>query len=351
MNDIYGIEIQESQSPFPPIKAASSNVVGVVLEGSQTPIAFKSGKKSDQSASKVNGYLEDIYRQAICPVVLADFENMKKAESTTKMKPSILVFEKKISKAATPDPGPAPAPNNKKKMLAGNGDLKKFQSLCEKLGAIGVVHLDVSLDDASDFTDGENAHKNLLYVSGTLRQGKDDVTLHSTLAGIIAREKFWASPFNKEILDIDAIGSIEHSWTDTEAESQKWSKAKIAVPIYSEGMFKIMGTRLADGSFVNVKRIRENIKATIINSHAWAIDEGITPEYFAKVAASVNSYLSELQASKAIAGGECIPDPKKNTSDSIEEGLAYWLYEFTPTYTAEKLVFTEKVTDRFSESV
>ena len=136
------------------------------------------------------------------------------------------------------------------------------------------------------------------------------------------------------------------------SEVNQLNKNQISTVVRLDG-FRLWGSRAAVSmteptSFINVFRIRNQIRETLIKNHLWAVDQGISGSYFETVANSVNAYFSTLKSQGAIMGGECKPDPDENTPGAIQSGKAFFTYEFTPTYPAERVVFKEQMTTRFA---
>jgi len=89
------------------------------------------------------------------------------------------------------------------------------------------------------------------------------------------------------------------------------------------------------------------IAESLLQSHLWAVDRGITKTYLEDVASGVNDYLRYLTKQGAILGGSCWADPDENTADQIQLGHVTFTFEFTPTYPAERITFKSLLSNNY----
>lgn len=181
------------------------------------------------------------------------------------------------------------------------------------------------------------------------------------VAGVIAANDndpergFWWSPSNRVILGI--VGTerpVDFELGDTSSRANLLNEREVATIIREQG-FRLWGNRTCatdpKWAFLSVVRTADLINDSILRSHLWAVDRGITKTYLEDVAEGVNAYLRELQGEGAIIGGRCWVTPDLNTKDSLAGGRAYWDFDFTPPPPAERLTFRSRITNDYLEEI
>lgn len=175
------------------------------------------------------------------------------------------------------------------------------------------------------------------------------------VAGHIARvdndKGFWESPSNKEIYGIGGLARpIDYAHGSKTCRASILNEHEIATFINDEGWY-LWGNRNCSSdqkyAFLCVSRTMDMVDISIARAHRWAVDRGITKNYFDDVTASVKAYLRYLRTRGAILGGTCWVDPEFNTADDITKGNATFSYDFTAVYPAERVTFRSTLTDEY----
>lgn len=190
----------------------------------------------------------------------------------------------------------------------------------------------------------------------TISKGGVNVNVDATgaVAGLIAVTDnelgFWHSPSNKEIKGIVGTARpIDFVQGDASCRANYLNENCIATVIRQDG-FRLWGNRslAADPkfAFLCVRRTADMINESILRSHLWAVDRGITRTYFDDVVQAVNDYLSDLQSQGAILGGKCYRSPN-NSAAGVAAGKAVFRFDFTPVYPAEHVTFESELTNGY----
>jgi len=162
---------------------------------------------------------------------------------------------------------------------------------------------------------------------------------------------FWESPSNKEIYGIGGLARpIDYAFGDKTSRANVLNENRIATFIRDGGWY-LWGNRTASvdpkHSFLCVSRTMDMVDISIAKAHRWAVDRGITRNYFDDVTSSVKAYLRQLQTRGAILGGDCWVDPEFNQKADITNGNATFSYDFTAVYPAERVTFRSTLTDAY----
>lgn len=173
-------------------------------------------------------------------------------------------------------------------------------------------------------------------------------SVSALIASLDRSEGFWVSPSNKLLRNYKPARGIGFSFTDEGSEANLYNFEGVSCIVYEQG-YRLWGARsIGDQTkptkFLNVLRTSDVIAESILQSHLWAVDRGITKSYKQLVTESVNNFLRDLTALGAILGGSCSPSPK-NTESFIKDGKVFFQYEFTPVYPAEQVTFEYYITD------
>jgi phage tail sheath protein FI len=238
-----------------------------------------------------------------------------------------------------------------------NAVVAKLKVIRERLGAVLVVDGPNQTKDpipmATKYRD-LNGGEGVYIVDPYVAVDRDGEPASARASGIFSKIAFWESPSNRVINGIIGTArAISFALDDHLSEANLLNAKGVATIIRQDG-FRLWGPRSSEAftsktSFINVYRIRQQIRDVIIKNHLWAMAQGISGTYFESVKSGVNAYLSSLEALGAIMGGECMVDPDDNTPQNLEKGYAVFQYEFTPTYPAERLIFKEKMSGRFAK--
>lgn len=167
------------------------------------------------------------------------------------------------------------------------------------------------------------------------------------VAGLIAKSDnergFWWSPSNQNINGIIGTArAIDFTMGDANSRANLLNEQNVTTIIRQDG-FRLWGNRTLSSdpkwAFLCVVRTADIINDSLMNAHLWAVDRGITKQYFTDVVEGVNAYLRHLVSIGAIIGGTCWADPDLNTPDQIAQGKVYFDFDFTPVYPAEHVIF------------
>lgn len=187
----------------------------------------------------------------------------------------------------------------------------------------------------------------------------ENVPASSYVAGLIARIDnemgFWNSPSNKEIFGIVGTARpIDFVLGDPSSRANLLNEQDVATIIRQDG-WRLWGNRTCSSdqkwAFLSRVRTADMINDSILRNHLWAVDKGITRQYFEDVVASVNSYMRRLKSQGAIAGGECWADKELNTKENIFAGRAVFSFDFSDTPPAERVTFRSQLTDKYLEEI
>lgn len=179
------------------------------------------------------------------------------------------------------------------------------------------------------------------------------------VAGLIARidneRGFWWSPSNQEIYGIQGTArTIDFTLGDASSRANLLNEQEVATIIRQDG-FRLWGNRTCSSdqkwAFLCVVRTADIINDSLLRSHLWAVDRGITKQYVTDVIEGVNAYLRNLVSLGAILGGTCWADPDLNTADQIADGKVCFDFDFTPVYPAEHITFRSHLTNDYISEV
>lgn len=186
-----------------------------------------------------------------------------------------------------------------------------------------------------------------------------NVPASSYVAGLQARIDnemgFWNSPSNKEIYGIVGTARpIDFTLGDNTCQANLLNENDVATIVRQDG-FRLWGNRTCsmDQKWAFLSRVRtaDMINDSILRNHLWAVDRGITRQYFEDVVAGVNAYMRRLQSQGAIAGGTCWADKTLNTKENIFAGRAVFSFDFSDTPPAERVTFRSLLTDKYLEEI
>jgi len=237
-----------------------------------------------------------------------------------------------------------------------NPILEKLKAIAIRLRAIVVSDGPENAEELRKFRQ-VNGHKRVYIISPGVKVSSDESIVNapasSFVAGVFAMNPFWISPSNQELRGI--LGTtvpISFGMDDPESSGQQYNAMDVATIVRQDG-FRVWGVRgsgdpadLTSNQIQKV-RIRDAIAEAIIANHRWAVAAGITADYFGAVARGVKAYLDDLKTLGAIVGGDCVPDPDRNTNDNIFDGKVFWTYDLTPTPVADTLTFEEAITNKY----
>lgn len=181
----------------------------------------------------------------------------------------------------------------------------------------------------------------------------------AAVAGLMAKSDnergFWWSPSNQEIAGI--VGTeraVDFALGDSACRANVLNEAKVATIIQQNG-YRLWGNRTTSSDtkwkFVSVVRTADAINDTLLRTHLWAIDRGITKTYVQDVIEGINAYLRTLQALGAILGGSCWIDPGLNSPIEIESGHVTFDFDFTPAYPAERVTFRSHLVNDYVKEI
>ncbi len=233
-----------------------------------------------------------------------------------------------------------------------------LKTVAKRLNAIAIA--DAPDGKQADYRNA-NGSERLYIVNPEAKEMSDDGLIDlpgsAHAAGVFATINFWESPSNKEIQGIVGTSRpISFALDDPESEGQKLNGVQVATIVRLNG-FRLWGVK-GTGDQTDLKtnqiqkvRISDAIKEALISSHLYAVARNLTRTYFETVTASVNRYLADLQVLGAIAGGVCYAKDEANTPESLFDGKATFVYEYTPSPVAETLTFEEQITDKFLANI
>lgn len=239
----------------------------------------------------------------------------------------------------------------------------ELQSIAQRLRAIHVKD-GTNTTDAAAIQDRRDFGSKRVYIVDPfvtiLKDGElVNVPASSYVAGLIARVDnemgFWNSPSNKEIYGIVGTARpIDFVMGDSTCRANLLNEQDVACIIRQEG-FRLWGNRTCSAdqkwSFLSRVRTADMINDSILRNHLWAVDRGITRQYFEDVAAGVNAYMRRLETQGAIAGGECWADKELNTKESIAAGNPIFSFAFSDSPPAERVTFRSMLTDKYLEEI
>lgn len=258
----------------------------------------------------------------------------------------------------------APGWTHQRPSDAANPVASELQSIADRLRAV-VIKDGPNTNDADAIKDRRDFGSKRVYIVdpfvAVLTDDGDlkNVPASSYVAGLICRIDnemgFWNSPSNKEIYGIVGTArAIDFVLGDSTSRANLLNEQEVATIIRQDG-FRLWGNRTcaADQKWAFLSRVRtaDMINDSILRNHMWAVDRGITRQYFEDVAAGVNAYMRRLQSQGAIAGGECWADKELNTKENIFAGRAVFSFDFSDSPPAERVTFRSLLTDKYLEEI
>jgi phage tail sheath protein FI len=186
-----------------------------------------------------------------------------------------------------------------------------------------------------------------------------DAPISPRVAGVIAKSDntrgFWTSPSNQEILGIVGTSrAVDFSLGDATSRANLLNEGNVATVIRKDG-FRLWGNRScssdAKWAFLCVRRTADMINDSLLRTHLWAVDKGITKTYTSEVVEGVKGYLRTLRSIGAIINGDAWADKELNSPENIQLGKSYFDFDFTPVYPAERVVFRSQLTNKYLTEV
>lgn len=234
-----------------------------------------------------------------------------------------------------------------------NAVVAEMLGIADRLGAIIIKDGPNTTDEESVQDRADWGSKRVMIVDPYVVRRRPDGTgnvstpASSVFAGIISRTDhevgFWASPSNKLIYGI--VGThrpIEFAMGDPNSRANYLNSNEVTTILREQG-FRTWGNRTTSfdqkWAFLSVVRTADMIAESIMQAHLWAVDRGITKQFFEQVVEGVNAYIRYLVGIGAIIGGRAWADPSLNTPEVVASGQVYIDYEFTPPYPAERVTF------------
>ena len=175
------------------------------------------------------------------------------------------------------------------------------------------------------------------------------------VAGLISKmdneRGWWWSPSNQVINGITGTArGVDFEMGDFNCRANYLNENEVATIIHEDG-YRLWGNRTCAAdpkfAFLCVRRSADMIAESILHSHLWAVDRGITKTYLEDVRDGVRAYIRHLKEVGALTGGDCWVDEEINAPEQLAQGVVYWDYDFTPVYPAEHLVFRAHITDGY----
>lgn len=168
----------------------------------------------------------------------------------------------------------------------------------------------------------------------------------------------WESISNHSLNGVTGLNRpiyYQHGNANTQANILNMEH-EISVVLRESG-FRSWGNRTpaadSDPEFIfeSVVRTDNFIKESLLLSHLWAVDRGITKTYVNDVAEGVKGFLDDLTARGGILGGDVWTDESLATPQNIKQGKVYWDYDVGFVYPAENPTFRRRITNRFIPSL
>jgi phage tail sheath protein FI len=240
-----------------------------------------------------------------------------------------------------------------------------MDSIAGKMRAIAIID-GPNTDDEDAFDYAENfGSKRLFMVDPGLKvwdtetSANINVPASPYVAGLFAKTDreygFWASPSNKEFVEVVGTGrAVEYNYGDETCRANLLNAAHITT-IIRDGGYRLWGNRTlsADSKWSFVTRVRTTdiVMDAILYGHQWAVDRSITKTYVKDVTEGLRAFMRDLRAQGAIINFEVYPDPELNTATQLEEGRVYWNIRFTDVPPAENPNFRVEVTNQWITEV
>lgn len=244
--------------------------------------------------------------------------------------------------------------------IVGNAVVSELVGIAERMRAVIIADGPNTNDAAAIAYAGDFGSARVYLVDPMVIKTDSDgqtVTAWSSpcVAGLLAKSDnergFWWSPSNQNINGIQGTARpIDFTLGDANARANLLNERKVATIIREDG-FRLWGNRTLSSdprfAFLCVRRTADIINDSILTSHLWAVDRGISKQYVEDVVEGVNAYLRHLVTIGAILGGTCWADPDVNTPDQIAQGKVYFDFDFTPVYPAEHIIMRSQLTNDY----
>ncbi len=355
---LHGVEVLEINDGPRPIRTVRSSVIGLVGTGTagatmplDTPILLTSGRDAGTlvgAGSYLAKALEAIFKQAGAVVIVVRTEDvegsasaftgvfaLKRAQADLGYTPRILIAEG----AATVEVAAS------------------LKAVAASLRAVAPVGL-VGVADATAATGWVEANGNeRTYAIWPSVNGGEDPAPY--VAGAIARSDndrgFWWSPSNFEVFGINKLDSpVDFQLGDPTSLANILNEGNVTTFI-KEGGFRLWGNHTGavdpKWTFLCIRRTADMINDSVQREHLWAVDRGITKNYFSDVTEGVNGYLRSLENQEAILGGKCWPDPDLSSTANIPQGKTFFNFDFTGVYPAEHVTFRSMLVNDYIEEL
>ena len=241
----------------------------------------------------------------------------------------------------------------------------EMEAIANRLRGYGIIDGPNSTDQAAiDFVENVSTRCYLVdpwvRVFDTASASEKVEPASARVCGLIARidneNGFWHSPSNKQIFGIlGAARPIDFVLGDKNCRANLLNEKHVATIIRQDG-FRLYGNRNCNTSdpkwmYLSVRRTADIINDSILQAHMWAVDRNIEQSYYENVTEGVNAFLRSLQAQGAILGGKCWPDPDLNSPANIQLGQAWFNFEFTPPFPAERVIFRSHLVNDYLEEL
>ena len=240
-----------------------------------------------------------------------------------------------------------------------------MDTLAGKLRAIGIID-GPNTDDEAAIAYAANFGSKRLYmvdpgmtVWDTTANADVAVPASSYAAGLFCQTDaavgFWASPSNKELVDVTGTKRpIEFLDGDETCRANLLNNAKIAT-IIRDGGYRLWGNRTLSSdpkwSFVTRVRTLDIVMDAVLAGHKWAVDRGITATYVDDVTKGLQAFMRDLKRQGALINFEVYADPELNTASQLEQGKVYWNIRFTDVPPAENPIFRFEITNQWLTEV
>lgn len=238
-----------------------------------------------------------------------------------------------------------------------------LQILIDRLKAIAYVDCaDTNIQDAvahkSDFAD--SSRMVFLYPWLTqLAPNSDGVyvsrPMSSFFAGMTAwmdnTEGFWNSPSNWVIYGHEGPSQdVTFNISDRDCEANYLQMNQIGTLVNLNG-WVAWSNFLADGKFINGRRIADMMNEAIVYNSAAYADRNITPSRLRNILQATAGYMGTLKENEAIIGGSVWIDPALNKKGTLTLGEAYFDYDFTTPSPLNTLTFRSHATGDYYDGI
>jgi hypothetical protein len=150
---------------------------------------------------------------------------------------------------------------------------------------------------------------------------------------------------------------VSFSLTDPTSEADQLNAKGVACIINHKGEFRLWGNcglgieTDPRWKFINIVRTYDIMLDSLLESHMWAMDQGITSTYVEDVAISQNIFYSGLKKEGHIIDAKCTADPERSGPDAIESGNIFWNIEWCGVYPANKLTFETRMETAYLKDI